>query len=241
MIQPKMVPPGSRHATMLAFITSDVAIRPALLRHALNDAVNKSFNRITIDGDTSTNDSVIALGNGFAGNSPINKRDSRFRIFQEALDSLCLELARMMVHDGEGVSRFVTLRVRGARTARDAESAARTIANSPLVKTSWCGGDPNWGRILCALGNSSAEIDQTRVDVGYRGASGGKIVYGFRAGRPTKIAWRDLTRITSSPEFEVSLNLHLGNAEYTFYASDLTEAYVTFNKGDTGDPASLGG
>src|SRR5206468_7257678 len=154
MIQPGM---AARHATMLAFITTDVAIEPKLLKHALRIAVEQSFDRITVDGDMSTNDSVIALANGFARNPRIESRqsgsdrDSKFGIFQAALNVTCLELAKMIVRDGEGASRFVALHIHDARNAADAEAAARAIANSSLVKVSWCGGDPNWGRILCAL------------------------------------------------------------------------------------------
>ena len=128
---------ATAHATMLAFITTDAAIESNLLKRALEDAVAQSFNRITVDGDMSTNDSVIALANGLAKNSKLQSRKVRgFRIFQAALNHVCLELAKMIVRDGEGVSRFVTLYVRGARNGRDAESAARAIANSSLVRTS---------------------------------------------------------------------------------------------------------
>src|SRR6202040_3077988 len=128
---------------------------------------------------------VIMLANGLAGNSKFETRNSKF---QEALDFVTLELAKMIVRDGEGVSRFVTLRVRGARNARDAESAARSVAKSSLVRTSWCGGDPNWGRVLCALGQSNAQVDETIVDVGYARPGAREIVFAFRRGRPTNIA-----------------------------------------------------
>src|SRR5205823_14997590 len=134
------------------------------LKRALKIAVGKSFNHITVDGDMSTNDSVIALANGLAGNSKSEIRGSQF---QAALNFVCLELAKMIVRDGEGTSRFVALHLRGARNDREAEAAARAVANSSLVRTSWCGGDPNWGRILCALGYSKARIDESKVDVGY--------------------------------------------------------------------------
>jgi len=229
------------HATMLAFITTDAAIASDLLKRALQEAVSQSFNRITVDGDMSTNDSVIALANGLAGNRVIRTADSRLRIFQEALHFVCLELAKMMVRDGEGVSRFITLRVANARTARDAELAARAIANSSLVKTSWCGGDPNWGRILCAVGYSGAAVDESVVDIGYSRAGDRCIAYGFRAGRPSKTSWHTLTGITARAEFEVHVDLHLGSHDFVLYASDLTEDYVSFNKGDISDPSSLGG
>jgi glutamate N-acetyltransferase / amino-acid N-acetyltransferase len=250
MIQPGMRSPVTapawpgkplRHATMLCFLTTDASVSPIVLRQCLNDAVSKSFNRITVDGDTSTNDSVIMLANGLAGNSELGARNSPFELFQAALNHVCLELAKMIVRDGEGVSRFVTLRVRGARNAGDAEAAARAIANSSLVKTSWCGGDPNWGRVLCALGYSKAKVNESIVDVGYAEPGSREIVLGFRRGKPTNISLRKLAKITSAPEFEVHVDLHSGRGEFVMYASDLTEDYVAFNKGDVSDPASLGG
>jgi len=235
MIQPGM---AARHATMLAFITTDVAIEPKLLKHALRIAVEQSFNRITVDGDMSTNDSVIMLANGFARNSKVPSRNSKF---QDALNFVCLELAKMIVHDGEGVSRFITLHIHGARNASEAEAAARAIANSSLVKASWCGGDPNWGRILCALGYSKAKVNESLVDVGYAKPGSRKILFAFRRGRPTNLALRRLAKITSAPEFELHVDLHTGRHEFVLYATDLTEDYVAFNKGDVTDPASLGG
>ena len=238
MIQPGMT---ARHATMLAFITTDVAIEPKLLKHALRIAVEQSFDRITVDGDMSTNDSVIALANGFARNPRIEIRDSKFGIFQAALNVTCLELAKMIVRDGEGASRFVALHINGARNAAEAEAAARAIANSSLVKVSWCGGDPNWGRILCALGYSKAKVNESLVDIGYAKPGSREILFAFRRGQPTNLALKTLARVTSAPEFELHVNLHLGRAAITMWASDLTEDYVAFNKGDVSDPATLGG
>ena len=165
MIQPGMSPTGARpatlphgglHATMLGFITTDVAIDASVLQAALNEAVANSFNRITVDGDMSTNDTVLVLANGLAGNKKIAIRNSQFAIFQAALNHVCLELAKKIVRDGEGVHRVVTVRVQGAKTIQDADAAARAVANSALVKTSWHGGDPNWGRIIDAIGYSAA-------------------------------------------------------------------------------------
>ena len=238
MIQPGMT---ARHATMLAFITTDVAIEPKLLKHALRIAVEQSFDRITVDGDMSTNDSVIALANGFARNPRIEIRDSKFGIFQAALNVTCLELAKMIVRDGEGASRFVALHIHGARNAAEAEAAARAIANSSLVKVSWCGGDPNWGRILCALGYSKAKVNESLVDIGYAKPGSREMLFAFRRGQPTNLALKTLARVTSAPEFELHVNLHLGRAAFTMWASDLTEDYVAFNKGDVSDPATLGG
>jgi glutamate N-acetyltransferase/amino-acid N-acetyltransferase len=238
MIQPRMT---AGHATMLAFITTDAAIAPHALKRALRVAVEQSFNRITVDGDMSTNDSVIMLANGLAGNPRIDSRDSRLRVFQAALNVVCLELAKMIVRDGEGVSRFVSLHVRGARSAAEAEAAARTIAGSSLVRASWCGGDPNWGRVLCALGYSKAKVNEAVVDVGYARPGSPRILFAFRRGRPRKVALKTLAKITVAPEFDLHVNLHLGRAAFTMWASDLTEEYVAFNKGDVSNPATLGG
>ena len=247
MIEPGMAvatglwPVGIKHATMLAFITSDVAIASNALKRALAAAVAQSFNRISVDGDMSTNDSVIMLANGLAGNPRIKNRNSRLETFQRALAFVTFELAKMIVRDGEGATRFITVHLHGARNAREAEAAARAIANSTLVKTSWFGGDPNWGRILCALGYSTAKVEESIVDVGYSHAGEREIAFAFRRGRPTNVALNTLAKITSAPEFDLHVDLHAGAQDFVMYASDLTEDYVTLNKGDVSDPTSLGG
>src|SRR5450759_1967301 len=178
MIQPGMSPTGARpatlshgglHATMLCFITTDAAIDAKVLQTALNEAVANSFNRITVDGDMSTNDTVLVLANGLAGNKNIQHPTSNIqhRIFQAALNHVCLELAKMIVRDGEGVHRVVTVRVNGAKNISDADAAARAVANSSLVKASWHGGDPNWGRIIDAIGYSAATVVEDKIDIGY--------------------------------------------------------------------------
>ena len=241
MIEPGMARSGARHATMLAVITSDAAIESNALKCALEAAVAQSFNRVTVDGDMSTNDSVIILANGLAGNSRIENRESRLKIFRRALAFVTLELAKMIVRDGEGATRFITLHVHGARNAREAEAAARAIANSTLVKTSWFGGDPNWGRILCALGYSTAKVEESIVDVGYSRAGEREIAFAFRRGRPTNVALNTLAKITSAPEFDLHVDLHAGAQDFVMYASDLTEDYVALNKGDVSDPSTLSG
>src|SRR6059058_2467052 len=231
-----MIQPGM--STMLAFITTDAAIEPAALKRALKIAVWQSFNRITVDGDMSTNDSVIALANGLAGNSKSEIQRSQF---QDALNFVCRELGKMIVRDGEGTSRFVAVHLRGARNDREAEAAARAIANSSLVRASWCGGDPNWGRILCALGYSKADVDEMIVDVGYARLGTRQILFAFRHGRPTNVALKTLAKITAAPDFDLHVDLHRGCGEFVLYAADLTENYVAFNKGDVSDPETLGG
>jgi glutamate N-acetyltransferase/amino-acid N-acetyltransferase len=267
MIQPGMSRNGKRpaaglHATMLAFLTTDAAIEPDFLKDALETAVAQSFNRITVDGDMSTNDTVLILANGLAGNSPLGRARLRraegssakargrldrvspyqdHEIFQCALNFITLELAKMIVRDGEGVTRFITLHVHGGGTAADAEAVARSVANSALVKTSWFGGDPNWGRILCAMGYSTAAVDEAKVDVGYASSERGEITFAVRRGQPTRVAFQRLGTIVSKPEFDLHIFLHAGRHDCVLYTSDLTEKYVEFNKGDLSDPKSLGG
>jgi glutamate N-acetyltransferase/amino-acid N-acetyltransferase len=247
MIQPGMSANGRRpvaqplHATMLCFITTDAAIERPALQAALQEAVAQSFNRITVDGDMSTNDTVLVLANGLAGNEKLKIKNSKLKTFQAALNYVCLELAKMIVRDGEGVSRFVTVRVSGARNDADADAAARAVANSALVKTSWHGGDPNWGRIIDALGYSSARIVEDRVDIGYSASGGNTVLWSLRRGQPTRATFRQLCAAVAPPEFDLHINLNLGRGAALMYAADLTEAYVEFNKGDVSDPTSLGG
>jgi glutamate N-acetyltransferase/amino-acid N-acetyltransferase len=248
MIQPGMSLTGKRppalplHATMMCFITSDAAIKAAPLRAALQESVAKSFNRITVDGDMSTNDTVLVLANGLAGNATITSGSGPdFGYFQEALSYVTLELAKMIVRDGEGVSRFVTVSVHGARSQPEADIAARAVANSALVKTSWCGGDPNWGRIMDALGYSTAKVVESKVDIAYSPPGSHTLLYSLRRGRPTSTPFAALCKIAALPEFDLHINLNLGKGAAVIYAADLTEQYVDFNKGDVTDPSSLGG
>jgi glutamate N-acetyltransferase/amino-acid N-acetyltransferase len=247
MIQPGMSPTGKRpgtnplHATMLCFITTDAAVEAKVLQTALREAVANSFNRITVDGDMSTNDTVLVLANGLARNRHFGLRTSDFGLFQSALSHVCLELAKMIVRDGEGVSRFVTVRVNGARSFADADAAARAVANSPLVKTSWHGGDPNWGRIIAALGYSPATIVEEKVDIGYSAPGSREILWSLKRGQPTTATFKPLCAAVAPREFDLHVNLNLGRSSAVIYAADLTEAYVDFNKGDVSDPSSLGG
>jgi glutamate N-acetyltransferase/amino-acid N-acetyltransferase len=255
MIQPGMSATGRRpaaaplHATMLCFITTDASIAAGPLQAALREAVANSFNRITVDGDMSTNDTVLVLSNGLANGSDAcdskaairDTKSKEFLTFQAALSHVCLELAKKIVKDGEGASRFVTVRVSGAKTFADADAAARAVANSALVKTSWCGGDPNWGRIIDALGYSPATIVEEKVDIGYSAPESRHILWSLKRGQPTTATFKDLCAAVAPPEFDLHIRLNLGQASALMYAADLTENYVSFNKGDVGDPASLGG
>jgi glutamate N-acetyltransferase/amino-acid N-acetyltransferase len=248
MIQPGMSinakRPAARplHATMLCFLTTDAAIAKGALQRALSEAVAQSFNCITVDGDMSTNDTVLVLANGLAKNPPIaSLATGPGKAFQAALNYVCLELAKMIVRDGEGVSRFVTVRVNGAESAADADAAARAVANSALVKTSWHGGDPNWGRIIDALGYSPATIVEEKVDIGYSAPGSSKILWSLKRGQPTSASFRQLCAAVAAKEFDLHINLNLGRDNALMYAADLTEDYVAFNKGDVSDPSSLGG
>ncbi|HEY9175658.1 MAG TPA: bifunctional ornithine acetyltransferase/N-acetylglutamate synthase, partial [Verrucomicrobiae bacterium] len=250
MIQPGMSATGRRpaalplHATMLCFLTTDAAIEAKVLQRALHEAVAQSFNRITVDGDMSTNDTVLVLANGLAENPKSEIRNPRsrdFRTFQAALNHVCLELAKMIVRDGEGVHRVVTVRVTGAKSIADADAAARAVANSPLVKTSWHGGDPNWGRLMDAIGYSTATVVEEKVDIGYSAPGSRKILWSLRRGQPTKATFKQLCLAVAPKEFELHICLNLGPASAVMYAADLTEAYVDFNKGDVTDPTTLGG
>jgi glutamate N-acetyltransferase/amino-acid N-acetyltransferase len=250
MIQPGMSPTGTRpatlphgglHATMLGFITTDAAIDAKVLQPALNEAVANSFNRITVDGDMSTNDTVLILANGLAGNEKLVTCHSSLVTFQAALNHVCLELAKKIVRDGEGVHRVVTVRVNGAKTIQDADATARAVANSALVKTSWHGGDPNWGRIIDAIGYSPAMVVEEKIDIGYSAVGGKKVLWSLKRGQPTSATFKELCTAVAPKEFELHINLNLGPANAVMYAADLTEEYVDFNKGDVGDPTTLGG
>ncbi len=239
--RPAALPHGGLHATMLSFITTDAAVEQKVLQAALNEAVAHSFNRITVDGDMSTNDTVLVLANGLAGNSEFGVRSAEFKIFQAALNHVCLELAKKIVRDGEGVHRVVTVRVNGAKTIQDADAAARAVANSALVKTSWHGGDPNWGRIIDAIGYSAATVVEEKIDIGYSAAGAKKVLWSLKRGQPTKATFKQLCQAVAPKEFELHINLNLGKAGAVMYAADLTEAYVDYNKGDVTDPTTLGG
>ena len=249
MIQPGMSANGKRpaafpqglHATMLCFITTDASIEAKALQSALREAVAQSFNRITVDGDMSTNDTVLVLANGLADNAMIKNQKSKIKNFQTALNHVCLELAKMIVRDGEGVHRVVTVRVNGAKSVADADAAARAVANSSLVKTSWHGGDPNWGRIIDAIGYSPATVVEEIIDIGYSAPGSKEILWSLKGGQPTSATFKQLCAAVAPDEFDLHINLNLGNASAVMYAADLTEEYVDFNKGDVSDPSSLGG
>lgn len=217
MIEPKM-------ATMLAFITTDAAVDPGWLQDALKAATDQSFNCVVVDGDESTNDSLFCLANGAAGNKPLCAAHPQAARFQEALTALCQALAKEIVMDGEGVSKFVTVRVTGAETPHDAHLVARAIARSPLVKTSWFGRDPNWGRVLCAAGYSGAEVDPTKTRIRYAG------VCAYDCGQiADEATLAELSKRMEARAFDVDVELGLGDGAETVFTCDLTFEYVKIN------------
>jgi glutamate N-acetyltransferase/amino-acid N-acetyltransferase len=213
MIAPKM-------ATMLAFITTDAAIDPADLQACLARVVNKTFNCITVDGDTSTNDMVIALANGASG---VRLTGEAMQPFEQGLYQVCEYLAKRIVKDGEGASRIFEVRVSGAADADAARRIARTIAESQLVKTAIHGGDPNWGRIIAAAGRAGAPIDVSRARLHLQNT----LV--FENGRPTEYDERALAEAMQTDEVTIALTLSDGDGEAHFWSSDLTAEYVKIN------------
>ncbi len=226
MIHPNM-------ATMLAVIATDIAISGEALNQALRQAVNASFNRITVDGDTSTNDTVVVLANGKVGNSPIlTVDDPRFPLFVDALTRVSQTLAHMIVRDGEGATKFVTVRIRGAASDEDALRAAKAIANSPLCKTAFYGGDANWGRVLAAVGYSGAQVDPHRVNLWFAGGQEGQrgpALQVVAGGTPTSYSEEEASHIFAQPEIDVLVDLGLGEGEAEVWTCDLSHDYVTIN------------
>ncbi len=217
MIEPNM-------ATMLGFITTDAAVTPAMLRRALKLAIAVSFNHVVVDGDESTNDSVFLLASGAAGNAVIDKAGADFDAFVEALTAVGVALAKQMAADGEGATKYVEVRVKNAKTQRDADRAARAIAKSPLAKTSWFGKDPNWGRVLAAAGYSGAQVVDRKAEVFY-----GK-TWAYRKGRVADAAQlAKLEKEMQGPELVVTVDLHLGTYESTIFTCDFSLDYVHIN------------
>jgi glutamate N-acetyltransferase/amino-acid N-acetyltransferase len=216
MIHPNM-------ATMLVYLLTDLAISRPLLKEALREATERSFHRITVDGDVSTNDSVILMANGACGNRILTSKNQDYREFCKILQDVCLDLAKAVVRDGEGATKLISVTVQGAISDQEAYRAAMTVAKSPLVKTAIFGADPNWGRILMAVGYSGARVDEFRVSVlvgGYKLYEGGK-----------KVSWSrvKLKKILSKKEVEIVVDLKLGKGKSTIYTCDLTDGYIDIN------------
>jgi len=216
MIAPNM-------ATMLAYLTTDANIAPAALRSALKAAADVSFNAITVDGHTSTNDTVAILASRASGGREIAARSKEHKVFTSLLTRLCLDLALMIVRDGEGATRLIEIRVEGAASVRDAQRAARAVANSPLVKCAVHGGDPNWGRVVSAVGFSGARMDEKKL----RHWIGDELV--FARGMPTRFDRAKCEEHLRGSRVLLRISLGLGRAAYTCYGCDLSKEYVAIN------------
>ncbi len=216
MIHPQLVP----HATMLVYILTDAEILASDLDTYLRGAIDKSFNRISVDGDTSTNDTVLLLASGASG-VRIGAGDQGF---EAALNQVCVSLARQIVADGEGISHVVELRIRGAANHQDALRVAKAIAHSPLVKTAWAGCDPNWGRLVAAIGYSGAEVDPARIDIRF-----GNLPICVDGGRAPQYDEAAAHEYIKQPEFSITIDLHQGAGFCVFWTTDLTTEYVHIN------------
>jgi len=216
MIKPNM-------ATMLAYVTTDAALTPEACDAALRAAVARTFNRITVDSDTSTNDMCVLMASGEAGGERIGPADPAFESVSQAVHHVCGELARMIVRDGEGATKFVEVTVRGAATERDAELAAFAIADSPLCKTAIFGGDANWGRVAMAIGKSGAHVDPDAFDVVFAG------VPTCRAGTALVFDEQAAAAALAQRDVDILVDLHVGSGSATVWTCDLTYDYVRIN------------
>jgi glutamate N-acetyltransferase/amino-acid N-acetyltransferase len=216
MIYPQLVP----HATMLVYVLTDAAIEPAVLQGYLDPAIETSFNRISVDGDTSTNDTVLLLASGASG-AAIGAGNEAFAA---ALNLVCTSLARQVVADGEGLTHVVELRIGGAASDADALRVAKAIAHSPLVKTAWAGSDPNWGRLAAAIGYSGAQVDPELFDISF-----GELAICRNGGRAPDYDEAAAHAYISQPEFSIAIDLHQGSGGCVFWTTDLTHEYIHIN------------
>lgn len=216
MIRPNM-------ATMLCYITTDIAIDQALLQKAVSGCVEKSFNMISVDGDMSTNDMVIVLANGEANNAKITEENADYQIFFEKLMMLCTELAKQIAADGEGASKFLTINVKGAKSFVDAKTVGMAIANSPLVKTAFFGEDPNWGRVICAVGYSGADMVPEKTVVKFGG------ITIFANGTGATYDEKALAHVMKEKDIVIDIELNMGQEDATVWSCDLSYEYVKIN------------
>ncbi len=216
MIHPNM-------ATTLAFVVTDAAIAPALLQRTLKQVTARTFNSISIDGDTSTNDTLLVLANGAAGAPPIRNGTAAHRAFTAALEDVCRSLALQIVADGEGAQRVIEIEVRNAKNEAAARRIAETIATSPLVKTAFAGGDPNWGRIFAAAGRSGVRFDPAKVDINMAG------IPVLRRGQPLDFNERAASNKLLAEHVPIVLDLHAGKSAARYWTCDLTAEYVRIN------------
>jgi glutamate N-acetyltransferase/amino-acid N-acetyltransferase len=220
MIHPNM-------ATMLCFVATDAAVERDYLRSILPDIADSTLNMLDIDGDTSTNDSLVVLANGAAGNTPLNAGSADADTFRDALYEILVQLTRQLAQDGEGASRLIVAEVQGARNLEDARMAARTITSSLLVKSAVYGADPNWGRLIMALGRSGAETIESKIDLYING------VCIMEAGRPVPFARDSVVALMRGDEVTFGVNLNLSDGQATAWGCDLTEEYVVINSAYT--------
>lgn len=216
MIRPNM-------ATMLCYITTDIAIDQALLQKAVSGCVEKSFNMISVDGDMSTNDMVIVLANGEANNAKITEENADYQIFFEKLMMLCTELAKQIAADGEGASKFLTINVKGAKSFADAKTVGMAIANSLLVKTAFFGEDPNWGRVICAVGYSGADMVPEKTVVKFGG------ITIFANGTGATYDEKALAHVMKQKDIVIDIELNMGQEDATVWSCDLSYEYVKIN------------
>jgi glutamate N-acetyltransferase / amino-acid N-acetyltransferase len=216
MIHPNM-------ATTLAFVITDAAIAPGLLQKTLHDVTARTFNVVSVDGDTSTNDTLLVLANGAAGAPSIKADTTAHRAFTEALEEVCHSLALQIVADGEGAQRVIEIEVRGAKTEAAARKIAETIATSPLVKTAFAGGDPNWGRVFAAAGRAGVPFDPNRVDITMAG------IPVLRRGQPLDFNERAASNRLLAKHVPIVMNLHAGPAAARYWTCDFTAEYVRIN------------
>ena len=220
MIHPNM-------GTMLCFVTTDCAIDPSLLRTALQDVVERTFNRISVDGDTSTNDTCVVMANGIAGNQLIDWKDEAYHTFYAALEEVCLTLAKKMAADGEGASKLICCTVKNSRAEEYAERLAKAVIASSLVKAAMFGEDANWGRVLCAMGYSKAPFRPEYVTIGFSSAAGAVTVCEHGEGLDFD---EDLAKkVLSEKEISIDIDIHEGDDQATAFGCDLTYDYVRIN------------
>ena len=220
MIHPNM-------ATMLSFITTDANVEQHFLEHCLTEVADSSYNMLTVDGDTSTNDTVLVLANGSANNEQITEGTKEAEVFQSALLEVAIFLTKELARDGEGASRLLSIEITGAKDVKSARQAARTIASSSLVKSAVYGSDPNWGRVLAALGRSEIEADETKIDLFVNG------VCIMESGTPIPFHKEAVVVLMKGPEVTFKLQLNLGDASATAWGGDLTQEYVIINSAYT--------
>ena len=220
MIHPNM-------ATMLCFVTTDCAISPAMLDKAIHQVTEKTFNMISVDGDTSTNDTFAILANGAAGNPEITAPGPDYDAFAQALEAVCRQLSKLMAGDGEGATKLLICRVDGAADLSMARTVSKSVICSTLFKAAMFGADANWGRVLCAIGYSGAAVDVNKIDVSFRSAKGQVDVCQNGAGIP--FSEEKASQVLSEHEIEILVHLHLGEASAEAYGCDLTYDYVKIN------------